>query len=214
MDFSEIIVAIIIGAVILAINSVGSKKQQGSKNQPRRRPSRPVFPEEPASVEEHEETWGTPPTFTLDDIFNELRRAREEEERKAREEDAYIPRTPKTSRHRQQTPARPQNLERTPRQVDWRPKPHPVQNIPTNTEVQTHTQAQTQAQTQTQAQPRHTVHTPNPEEGTQVPVHTSTRPQPAPQPSPIYDNDDTTFDANDIDWRKAVIASEILNRKY
>lgn len=199
MDFSEIIVAIIIGAVILAINSVGSKKQQNSKNQPQREPSRPLYPQESTPAAEQEETWDTSPTLTLDDIFNELRRAREEEERKAREEeDDYIPRAQKPREPQPQVQARPQNLERRRQQVEWRPKPHAVKNRPAAAEVRP------------QQQPQPAAHAPTPEEeGAPVFAHT------AAQPLPTYENNDNnSFDASEIDWRKAVIASEILNRKY
>ena len=64
MDFSEIIVAIIIGLVILAINSLGAKKQQNTKNQPRRQPGRSLMSEESTPTEnaekEDEESWGIP----------------------------------------------------------------------------------------------------------------------------------------------------------
>ena len=87
MDFSEIIVAIIIGLVILAINSLGAKKQQNTKNQPRRQPGRSLMSEESTPTEnsekEDEESWGIPRTLTLDEIFRELRKAREEAERQA-----------------------------------------------------------------------------------------------------------------------------------
>ena len=98
MDFSEIIVAIIIGLVILAINSVGSKKQQSSKNQPGRQPGRTIFPEASTQApqrEEQEESRDASTPLTLDEIFAELRRAHEEEERKAHEADEYIPRAPR-----------------------------------------------------------------------------------------------------------------------
>lgn len=201
MDFSEIIVAIIIGAVILAINSVGFKKQQSSKNQPQRQPNRNFSPEEQTPAEEREEMWGTPPTLSLDDIFNELRRTREEEERKAREEaDDYIPRAPKSRKPQPQAQARPQNLEHRRQQVEWRPKPHPVKNRPAAAEARP------------QQQPQPAAHAPTPEEeGTPAFARTEVQPQPL----PTYENNDSdTFDVSEIDWRKAVIASEILNRKY
>lgn len=210
MDFSEIIVAIIIGLVILAINTLGSKKQQSSRNQPRRQPGQSPFPEESTSKEDDEEEWGAPRTITLDEIFQELRRAREEEEQKkmAREEDDYIPRSPQKSAasHPQpqpvqsRTPSRPQPLEQRQPQVEWRPKPHPTRK-PVEEKVQ--------------AQPATRVSTPAPaEEGESVFAHTA-----QPQLSALLSqtnepNDVGTIDVSDIDWRKAIIASEILNRKY
>ena len=102
MDFSEIIVAIIIGLVILAINSLGAKKQQSTKNQPRRQRDRSLMSEESAPVEnsekEEEESWGIPRTLTLDEIFRELRKAREEAERQEPEEQG--PRRGRTARTR------------------------------------------------------------------------------------------------------------------
>ncbi|OUN73938.1 hypothetical protein [Barnesiella sp. An55] len=208
MDFSEIIVAIIIGLVILAINTLGSKKQQSSQNQPRRQPGQSPFPEESTSKEDDEEEWGAPRTKTLDEIFQELRRAREEEEQRkmAREEDDYIPRSPqrRVASHPQpqpvqaRTPSRPQPLERRQPQTEWRPKPYPTEKT---------------VEEKVQAQPPTQVSTPA-EEGESVFAHTA-----QPQLSALLSqtnepNDVAAIDVSDIDWRKAIIASEILNRKY
>lgn len=194
MDFSEIIVAIIIGLVILAINSLGSKKQQTTKDQPQRRPNRDIFPEKSTPVEEHEEEWDAPRPQTLDEIFQELRRAHEEEQKKTvREEEDYIPRTPKRTAAQSRPQERMQPLEQKEPQVDWRPKPYPVDN-PVEKKVR----------------PKPVSPAPIPaEEGKSVFAHAAV------QSTQTNENHDTpAIEVDEIDWRKAIIASEILNRKY
>lgn len=193
MDFSEIIVAIIIGLVILAINSLGAKKQQNTKNQPRRQPGRGLMSEESAPTEnaekEDEESWGIPRTLTLDEIFRELRKAREEAERQEPEEEEYIPRAPKRS-HRPGANA---------------PQPQPQSEWKLDTPSETTPAAKSHATPVVPSSPE--------TEGSSVftgtPAFAASRPIPT----------DSTIDApvinvGEIDWRKAVIASEILNRKY
>lgn len=192
MDFSEIIVAIIIGLVILAINSLGAKKQQSTKNQPRRQRDRSLMSEESAPVEnseKEEESWGTPRTLTLDEIFQELRKAREEAERQEPEEEEYIPRAPKRS-HRPGANA---------------PQPQPQSEWKLDTPSETTPAAKSHATPVVPSSPE--------TEGSSVftgtPAFAASRPIPT----------DSTIDApvinvGEIDWRKAVIASEILNRKY
>ena len=68
MDFSEIIVTIIISLVIIAINALGSKKKQEVKNQQGERPL-----QDTESHEATDEPWGETRTLTIDDIFKELR---------------------------------------------------------------------------------------------------------------------------------------------
>lgn len=191
MDFSEIIVAIIIGLVILAINSVGSKKQQSSKNQPGRQPGRPIFPE--ASTDA-----STP--LTLDEIFAELRRAHEEEERKAHEADEYIPRAPRRAQPQPSRRPQVQPLERREPQTEWRAQPRP---------------AEQPAAATPHPQPATPVLTPE-EEGTPALARPQTPARPATQAAPVHEPETETssIDVSDIDWRKAVIAAEILNRKY
>ena len=75
MDFSEIIVTIIISLVIIAINALGSKKKQEVKNQQGERPL-----QDTESHEATDEPWGETRTLTIDDIFKELRKAKEEAE--------------------------------------------------------------------------------------------------------------------------------------
>ena len=77
MDFSEIIVTIIISLVIIAINALGSKKKQEVKNQQGERPL-----QDTESHETTDEPWGETRTLTIDDIFKELRKAKEEQSRK------------------------------------------------------------------------------------------------------------------------------------
>lgn len=193
MDFSEIIVAIIIGLVILAINSLGAKKQQNTKNQPRRQPSRSLMSEESTPTEnaekEDEESWGIPRTLTLDEIFRELRKAREEADRQEPEEEEYIPRAPKRS-HRPGANA---------------PQPQPQSEWKLDTPSETTPAAKSHATPVVPSSPE--------TEGSSVftgtPAFAASRPVPT----------DSTIDApvinvGEIDWRKAVIASEILNRKY
>ena len=86
MDFSEIIVTIIISLVIIAINALGSKKKQEVKNQQGERPL-----QDTESHETTDEPWGETRTLTIDDIFKELRKAKEE----AEQEDDYIPKAKK-----------------------------------------------------------------------------------------------------------------------
>lgn len=193
MDFSEIIVAIIIGLVILAINSLGAKKQQSTKNQPRRQRDRSLMSEESTPTEnaekEDEESWGIPRTLTLDEIFRELRKAREEAERQEPEEEEYIPRAPKRS-HRPGANA---------------PQPQPQSEWKLDTPSETTPAAKSHATPVVPSSPE--------TEGSSVftgtPAFAASRPVPT----------DSTIDApvinvGEIDWRKAVIASEILNRKY
>lgn len=209
MDFSEIIVAIIIGLVILAINSLGAKKQQSTKNQPRRQRDRSLMSEESAPTEnseKEEESWGIPRTLTLDEIFRELRKAREEAERQEPEEEEYIPRAPKRP-HRQQeqttSQSRPQKLEQRQPQTEWQ------LDSPS---------APAQAPAKPVAKPRPASVVPSAPEAEGVSVFSRT---PAfataapPRPVPTEESlDAPAIDVGEIDWRKAVIVSEILNRKY
>lgn len=203
MDFSEIIVAIIIGLVILAINSVGSKKQQSSKNQPGRQPGRTIFPEASTQApqrEEQEESRDASTPLTLDEIFAELRRAHEEEERKAHEADEYIPRAPRRAQPQPSRRPQVQPLERREPQTEWRPQPRP---------------AEQPAATVPNPEPAATILTPE-EEGKSALARPQTSARPVTQTVPVQESEAETesIDISDIDWRKAVIAAEILNRKY
>ena len=210
MDFSEIIVAIIIGLVILAINSLGAKKQQNTKNQPRRQPSRSLMSEESTPTEnaekEDEESWGIPRTLTLDEIFRELRKAREEAERQEPEEEEYIPRAPKRP-HRQQeqttSQSRPQKLEQRQPQTEWQ------LDSPS-------APAQAPAKPVAKTRPASVVPSAPEAEGISVfsrtpAFATAATPRPVPTEESL---DAPAIDVGEIDWRKAVIVSEILNRKY
>ena len=199
MDFSEIIVAIIIGLVILAINSLGAKKQQNTKNQPRRQPGRSLMSEESAPTEnsekEDEESWGIPRTLTLDEIFRELRKAREEAERQEPEEEEYIPRAPKRSHRPGANAPQPQPLAQPQPQSEWK--------------------LDTPSETTPAAKSHATPVVPSSPETEGSSVFTGTPAFAASRPVTT----DSTIDApvinvGEIDWRKAVIASEILNRKY
>lgn len=199
MDFSEIIVAIIIGLVILAINSLGAKKQQNTKNQPRRQPGRSLMSEESAPTEnaekEDEESWGIPRTLTLDEIFRELRKAREEAERQEPEEEEYIPRAPKRSHRPGANAPQPQPLAQRQPQSEWK--------------------LDTPSETTPAAKSHATPVVPSSPETEGSSVFTGTPAFAASRPVTT----DSTIDApvinvGEIDWRKAVIASEILNRKY
>ena len=125
MDFSEIIVAIIIGLVILAINSLGAKKQQNTKNQPRRQPSRSLMSEESTpteNAEKEEESWGTPRTLTLDEIFQELRKAaKRPSNRPPKRRSTFRARPSGRTRQQEQTTSqsRPQKLEQRQPQTEW-----------------------------------------------------------------------------------------------
>ena len=203
MDFSEIIVAIIIGLVILAINSVGSKKQQSSKNQPGRQPGRTIFPEASTQApqrEEQEESRDASTPLTLDEIFAELRRAHEEEERKAHEADEYIPRAPRRAQPQPSRRSQVQPLERREPQTEWRPQPRP---------------AEQPAATVSKPEPAATILTPE-EEGKSALARPQTSARPVTQTVPVQESEAETesIDISDIDWRKAVIAAEMLNRKY
>ena len=203
MDFSEIIVAIIIGMVILAINSVGSRKQQSSKNQPGRQPGRTIFPEASTQApqrEEQEESRDASTPLTLDEIFAELRRAHEEEERKAHEADEYIPRAPRRAQPQPSRRPQVQPLERREPQTEWRPQPRP---------------AEQPAATVPKPEPAATILTPE-EEGKSALARPQTSARPVTQTVPVQESEAETesIDISDIDWRKAVIAAEILNRKY
>lgn len=203
MDFSEIIVAIIIGLVILAINSVGSKKQQSSKNQPGRQPGRPIVPGASTPTPEREEENRDASTpLTLDEIFRELRRAHEEEERKAHEEeeDEYIPRAPRRAQPQPSRRPQVQPLERREPQTEWRAQPRP---------------AEQPAATVPKPEPAATILTPE-EEGKSALARPQTSARPVTQTVPVQESEAETesIDISDIDWRKAVIAAEILNRKY
>lgn len=203
MDFSEIIVAIIIGLAILAINSVGSKKQQSSKNQPGRQPGRTIFPEASTQApqrEEQEESRDASTPLTLDEIFAELRRAHEEEERKAHEADEYIPRAPRRAQPQPSRRPQVQPLERREPQTEWRPQPRP---------------AEQPAATVPKPEPAATILTPE-EEGKSALARPQTSARPVTQTVPVQESEAETesIDISDIDWRKAVIAAEILNRKY
>ena len=152
MDFSEIIVTIIISLVIIAINALGSKKKQEVKNQQGERPL-----QDTESHETTDEPWGETRTLTIDDIFKELRKAKEEAKKK-----------PQT-----------QILERPAEKT-----PEPI--IP-----------------------------PTMPEKEGVAVFTHTVPPITSLQHTDYDTaGENPIDVKDIDWRKAVIASEILNRKY
>lgn len=199
MDFSEIIVAIIIGLVILAINSLGAKKQQNTKNQPRRQPGRSLMSEESTPTEnsekEDEESWGIPRTLTLDEIFRELRKAREEAERQEPEEEEYIPRAPKRSHRPGANAPQPQPLAQPQPQSEWK--------------------LDTPSETTPAAKSHATPVVPSSPETEGSSVFTGTPAFAASRPVTT----DSTIDApvinvGEIDWRKAVIASEILNRKY
>ena len=199
MDFSEIIVAIIIGLVILAINSLGAKKQQNTKNQPRRQPGRGLMSEESAPTEnaekEDEESWGIPRTLTLDEIFRELRKAREEAERQEPEEEGSIPRAPKRSHRPGANAPQPQPLAQRQPQSEWK--------------------LDTPSETTPAAKSHATPVVPSSPETEGSSVFTGTPAFAASRPVTT----DSTIDApvinvGEIDWRKAVIASEILNRKY
>lgn len=199
MDFSEIIVAIIIGLVILAINSLGAKKQQNTKNQPRRQPGRSLMSEESTPTEnaekEDEESWGIPRTLTLDEIFRELRKAREEAERQEPEEEGSIPRAPKRSHRPGANAPQPQPLAQRQPQPEWK--------------------LDTPSETTPAAKSHATPVVPSSPETEGSSVFTGTPAFAASRPVPT----DSTIDApvinvGEIDWRKAVIASEILNRKY
>ena len=199
MDFSEIIVAIIIGLVILAINSLGAKKQQNTKNQPRRQPGRGLMSEESAPTEnaekEDEESWGIPRTLTLDEIFRELRKAREEAERQDPEEEEYIPRAPKRSHRPGANAPQPQPLAQPQPQSEWKLDTPPE----TTPAAKSHATPVVPSSPETEGS---SVFTGTPAFAASRPVTT-----------------DSTIDApvinvGEIDWRKAVIASEILNRKY
>lgn len=199
MDFSEIIVAIIIGLVILAINSLGAKKQQNTKNQPRRQPGRSLMSEESTPTEnsekEDEESWGIPRTLTLDEIFRELRKAREEAERQEPEEEGSIPRAPKRSHRPGANAPQPQPLAQRQPQSEWK--------------------LDTPSETTPAAKSHATPVVPSSPETEGSSVFTGTPAFAASRPVTT----DSTIDApvinvGEIDWRKAVIASEILNRKY
>lgn len=201
MDFSEIIVAIIIGLVILAINSVGSKKQQSSKNQPGRQPGRPIVPGASTPTPEREEENRDASTpLTLDEIFRELRRAHEEEERKAHEADEYIPRAPRRAQPQPSRRPQVQPLERREPQTEWRAQPRP---------------AEQPAAATPHPQPATPILTPE-EEGKSALARPQTSARPVTQTVPVQESEAETesIDISDIDWRKAVIAAEILNRKY
>lgn len=173
MDFSEIIIAIIVGLVILAINSSGSKKKQATKNQSGRPHNHVPEPREYTRQKTEESIWDIPQPLSLDDIFAELRKAKEETER-ANED--YIPRSPQ--KKKPVVPRKPVKERREPAI----PEPLP-QNITTP--------ASTQAVAET--------------------------PRPATQPLKYEETTDeqhASIDIQDVDWRKAVIVSEILNRKY
>ena len=162
MDFSEIIVTIIISLVIIAINALGSKKKQEVKNQQGERPL-----QDTESHETTDEPWGETRTLTIDDIFKELRKAKEE----AEQEDDYIPKAKK----KPQTQILEIPAEKTPEPI-----------IPSTMPEK---------------------------EG--VAVFTQTEPPKTTLQHPDYDTaGENPIDVKDIDWRKAVIASEILNRKY
>ena len=162
MDFSEIIVTIIISLVIIAINALGSKKKQEVKNQQGERPL-----QDTESHETTDEPWGETRTLTIDDIFKELRKAKEE----AEQEDDYIPKAKK----KPQTQILERPAEKTPEPII--PSTMPEKE---GVAVFTHT----------------------------VPPITSLQ-------HTDYDTaGENPIDVKDVDWRKAVIASEILNRKY
>ena len=155
MDFSEIIVTIIISLVIIAINALGSKKKQEVKNQQGERPL-----QDTESHETTDEPWGETRTLTIDDIFKE----------EAEQEDDYIPKAKK----KPQTQILERPAEKTPEPI-----------IPSTMPEK---------------------------EGVAVFTHT------VPPITSLHTDYDTAgenpIDVKDIDWRKAVIASEILNRKY
>ncbi len=170
MDFSEIIIAIIIGLVILAINASGAKKKQTTKNQSRAPHNRIPESREFTPQETEESTWNEPRPLTIDDIFKELRRAKEEA---GQEEDDYIPQSP-----RKKNPV----ISETPKGE----RHEPIKTAAAANAIITPVFAQTAV------------------EATQS-IQTLK-----------YNNepDENVIDIQDIDWRKAIIASEILNRKY
>ncbi|WP_346694821.1 hypothetical protein [Barnesiella viscericola] len=158
------------------------------------------------NAEKEEESWGTPRTLTLDEIFQELRKAREEAEQQAAEEEEYIPRAPKRP-HRQQeqttSQSRPQKLEQRQPQTEWQ------LDSPS---------APAQAPAKPVAKPRPASVVPSAPEAEGISVFSRT---PAfataatPRPVPTEESlDAPAIDVGEIDWRKAVIVSEILNRKY
>ena len=150
MDFSEIIVTIIISLVIIAINALGSKKKQEVKNQQGERPL-----QDTESHETTDEPWGETRTLTIE----------------AEQEDDYIPKAKK----KPQTQILERPAEKTPEPII--PSTMPEKE---GVAVFTHT----------------------------VPPITSLQ-------HTDYDTaGENPIDVKDIDWRKAVIASEILNRKY
>lgn len=158
MDFSEIIVTIIISLVIIAINALGSKKKQEVKNQQGERPL-----QDTESHETTDEPWGETRTLTIDDIA--------ESERGSRAGRRLYPKS--------QEKATDTNTRKTGR------KNAGTDNPPTMPE----------------------------KEG--VAVFTHTVPPITSLQHTDYDTaGENPIDVKDIDWRKAVIASEILNRKY
>ena len=70
MDFSEIIVTIIISLVIIAINALGSKKKQEVKNQQGERPL-----QDTESHETTDEPWGETRTLTKTTISQKPRKS-------------------------------------------------------------------------------------------------------------------------------------------
>ncbi|WP_272960583.1 hypothetical protein [Barnesiella viscericola] len=158
------------------------------------------------SEKEDEESWGIPRTLTLDEIFRELRKAREEAERQEPEEKGSIPRAPKRP-HRQQeqttSQSRPQKLEQRQPQTEWQ------LDSPS---------APAQAPAKPVAKPRPASVVPSAPEAEGVSVFsrtpafaTAAPPRPVPTEGSL---DAPAIDVGEIDWRKAVIVSEILNRKY
>ena len=177
MDFSEIIVAIIIWVIIFTINLTGSKKQQSSKNQPKRKP---IQNRVPNTQPLPEEPWDESRTLTLDDIFQELRKAREEAEASQPQvDDDYIPKAPK------------------PVPVDEpvkRPKAPAIRR---------------------ESEPAVAFTAPQVENPLVTPRETIPSAKPVTAPSTGYEiAEEPIMNIQEIDWRKAVIASEILNRKY
>ena len=145
MDFSEIIVTIIISLVIIAINALGSKKKQEVKNQQGERP--------------------------LQDTAKLIKDLEAKAKEEAEQEDDYIPKAKK----KPQTQILERPAEKTPEPI-----------IP-----------------------------PTMPEKEGVAVFTHTVPPITSLQHTDYDTaGENPIDVKDIDWRKAVIASEILNRKY
>ena len=204
MDFSETNRRlIIIGLVILAINSVGSKKQQSSKNQPGRQPGRTIFPEASTQTPQREEQKRVEmlphhlPWTKFSQSCAELTKRRSERLTRPMN---ISPRAPRRAQPQPSRRPQVQPLERREPQTEWRPQPRP---------------AEQPAATVPKPEPAATILTPE-EEGKSALARPQTSARPVTQTVPVQESEAETesIDISDIDWRKAVIAAEILNRKY